>query len=74
MYEVWETCEKLIHHIEAVQDKYEELRSTGLDVQDMGWQILLADASWFVHFFPDSARLSGLAETSNAGFVVKLAP
>jgi hypothetical protein len=54
MYQVWETCEKLIHHIEAVQDKYEELRHTGLNIQEMAWHILLADASWFVCLFSDA--------------------
>lgn len=48
MYEVWETCEQLIHHIEATQDRYEELRLTGLNVQDPAFNILLADASWYV--------------------------
>jgi len=46
MYQVWGTCESLIHHIEAAQDKYEELRSTGLDVQDPALVIMLADATW----------------------------
>ncbi|KAK4208503.1 hypothetical protein QBC37DRAFT_431898 [Rhypophila decipiens] len=47
MYEVWETCELLIHHIEAAQDKYELLRPGGFDVQDPTLQIMLADATWF---------------------------
>ncbi|KAH6627517.1 P-loop containing nucleoside triphosphate hydrolase protein [Chaetomium tenue] len=47
MYQVWGTCELLIHHIEAAQDKYEELRSTGLDVQDPALLIMLADATWY---------------------------
>ncbi|KAJ5959309.1 Tetratricopeptide-like helical [Penicillium vulpinum] len=47
MYEVWETCEMLIHHIETAQDKYEDLRPTGLDVQDLEYHTMLADAAWF---------------------------
>jgi predicted ATPase len=47
MYQVWGTCELLIHHIEAAQDKYQELRSTtGLNVQDPALHIMLADATW----------------------------
>lgn len=47
MYQVWGTCELLIHHIEAAQDKYELLRPTGLDVQDPALHIMLADATWY---------------------------
>lgn len=54
MYLVWETCEQLIHHIEAVQDKYEELKPMGLNVQDPAFDTLLADASWYVRLFRES--------------------
>ncbi|UKZ53095.1 hypothetical protein TrVGV298_006883 [Trichoderma virens] len=47
MYQVWDTCELLIHHIEAAQDKYEALRPTGLNVQDAALYTMLADATWF---------------------------
>ena len=46
MYEVWGKCEQLIHHIEAAQDKYEDLKPSGLDVQDPALDTMLADASW----------------------------
>ena len=48
MYEVWGECEQLINHIEAAQDKYEDLKRTGYDVQDSALDTLLADASWYV--------------------------
>ena len=51
MYEVWGICEQLIHHIEAAQDKYVELKLTGFNVQDPALDTLLADASWYVHLF-----------------------
>lgn len=46
MYEVWDKCEQLIHHIEASQDKYAGLRATGFDVQDPALERMLADATW----------------------------
>lgn len=48
MYEVWGVCEALIHHVEIMQDKYEELRQKGFNVQDSDLDIMLADASWYV--------------------------
>lgn len=46
MYEVWELCELLIHHIEATQDKYEDLREAGMSMQDSEVDMMLADATW----------------------------
>ncbi|CAK7241120.1 MAG: hypothetical protein STHCBS139747_002578 [Sporothrix thermara] len=51
MYEVWNKCEMLVHHVEMLQNRYEELhgiRGPGrLDVQDLELHTMLADATWF---------------------------
>lgn len=46
MYEDWGVCEQLIHHVVALQDKYEDLRQRGYDNQDEGLASLMADAAW----------------------------
>lgn len=48
MYLVWNRCEQLIHHVAALQDRYEELRSLDFDIQDPKFDTLLADVSWYV--------------------------
>ena len=57
MYEVWPICEGLIHHVEAAQDKYEDLRLTGFNVQDLDYETMLADAAWYVTSFAASFKL-----------------
>lgn len=48
LYKSWSDCERLIHHVATLQDKYEELRYKDFTVQDENFAILMADATWYL--------------------------
>lgn len=74
MYEVWETCEMLIHHIETAQEKYEDLRPTGLNVQDVEYHTMLADAAWYITILIQCLTLRCPANEGNPGSAAKPPP
>ncbi|KAJ3496070.1 hypothetical protein NLG97_g2939 [Lecanicillium saksenae] len=47
LYQSWNICSQLIHHVDALQEQYEELKAEGFDTQEPSFAILSADASWY---------------------------
>ncbi|PVH69154.1 hypothetical protein DL98DRAFT_439632 [Cadophora sp. DSE1049] len=57
LYHSWNICSQLIHHVDALQEQYEELKVEGFDTQEPNFAILAADASWLVEFRTSISRI-----------------